>query len=209
MATLVGYAAVFDKISNPMGTGARQVREVIRSGAFTKAVAAVARGHQNVFAYFNHGVAGGIPEAALPLGSSRDGSLRLRQDNVGLRFELDLPDTSDGRDLAEMVQRGTVRGVSFGFDTRSVVETWDHTAKPPVRVIHQIGIVGDISPTHMPVYPDTSVSLGGWAGMDQRRSRLRVLERSLDEQRRQRVMVLETDLRRARLRELERTLRIA
>src|SRR5262245_41654043 len=112
VGTLSGYAAVFNSLSEEMGPPSRRFRERLMPGAFTNTL----QGGQNVFAYWNHGLAGGAaPQNTMPLGSTGDGSLCLREDAHGLAFELDLPDTSDGRDLATLVRRGTVRGVSFGW----------------------------------------------------------------------------------------------
>lgn len=159
---LSGYAAIFNSLSQVIGTPARRFRERIAPGAFRAALEAVAAG-ENVFAYYHHGADMGGP--AMPLGSTRAQTLRVREDGVGLAFDLDLPDTSDGRDLAELVRRGDVRGVSFGWPAGGARDTWQNEGGMMVRTLHEVRRLIDISPTHAPSYSDTALavrSLEGW-----------------------------------------------
>lgn len=140
---LSGYAAVFDvptsKQNQFPGT------ETIARGAFTEALKAP----RNVRATVDHseGTAG-------LLGTTDAGTLRLSQDDVGLRYEIDLPDTSTGRDLAALVARGDVRGASFM--ARMNPATIERTA---AGVIHrEFPELFDICITAMPAYDQTSVA---------------------------------------------------
>jgi hypothetical protein len=161
VGTLSGYAAVFNSLSEEMGPPARRFRERLMPGAFTNTLA----GGQNIFAYWNHGLAGGaMPQNTMPLGSTGDGSLRLREDAHGLAFELDLPDTSDGRDVATLIRRGTVRGVSFGWQKSR--DTFHRDGTAAVRTVHEIMGLVDISPTHRPAYPETVVSVRSLDAID-------------------------------------------
>lgn len=49
------------------------------------------------------------------LGSTKNGSLKLVEDEIGLRFECELVPTTLGRDVYEMVRSGLIEGMSFGF----------------------------------------------------------------------------------------------
>lgn len=49
------------------------------------------------------------------LGSSTAGTLRMRSEEDGLHFEVDLPNTTDGNDAYEIIKRGDCRTLSFGF----------------------------------------------------------------------------------------------
>lgn len=49
------------------------------------------------------------------LGREGAGTLRLRTDELGLAFEVDLPDTAVARDVRELVRRGDLNGGSFAF----------------------------------------------------------------------------------------------
>lgn len=118
-------------------------REVFAPGAFRNALSA------DILALFGH-------DRNRVLGRTTAGTLRLREDQQGVHYEIDLPDTSDGRDLAVSVGRGDITGTSFGF--RAVKETWDDTVNPPVRTIHE-ALLREISPTADPAYGDTTIAL--------------------------------------------------
>lgn len=94
-----GYAALFNVRSRDLGG----FHEVIMPTAFKKTLK-----ESNVRAYQDH-------NRALYLGSTGNGSVRLDTDDRGLHYEIDLPDTSVGRDAAVLIERGDMSGASFGF----------------------------------------------------------------------------------------------
>lgn len=96
---LEGYAALF-------GVRARigSMEEEIRGGAFTGAL----RSGRDVLALVDH-------DPARFLARTRSGTLRLAQDSRGLAFDLDVPDTADGRDVLTLAERRDLGGMSFGF----------------------------------------------------------------------------------------------
>lgn len=139
IGTLKGYAAVFEKLSIKM----YYFREKIRAGAFTKSIK-----KNNVRALWNH-------ELGQILGSKKSGSLKLIEDQKGLYFEIELPDTSTGRDAKVLVERKEVDGMSFGFNTKGQI--WDETdPKNIIRTLTEIDL-HEISLTAFPAYPQTSV----------------------------------------------------
>src|SRR5262249_31979044 len=108
--TIVGYAAVFYSATDP-GTeyvladwSDECVVEQIAPGAFDRAL----KDQDDVRALFNH-------NADYVLGRTASGTLRMTEDDKGLRYEADLPDTTVARDLAAMVERGDINGSSFAF----------------------------------------------------------------------------------------------
>lgn len=127
-----GYAAVFEKLSVPI----YDFKEKIRAGAFKASVK-----KNNVRALWNH-------NADMVLGSTKAGTLRLEEDEKGLRFELDPPDTQAGRDALVSIKRGDVDGMSFGF--RVLKQEWDESDKKNiVRTLIEIDL-REISPTAFP-----------------------------------------------------------
>ena len=95
-ATVAGYAAVYYRADNP-GTEFEVfsgVRERIVSGAFDRAI----RETQDVRGLFNH-------DPNMLLGRTESGTLRLESNKRGLRYEIDLPDTSAGRDVRASILR--------------------------------------------------------------------------------------------------------
>lgn len=140
---LSGYAAVFDVPTNKQdqfpGT------ETIARGAFSDALTL----GSNVRATVDHstGTVG-------LLGCTQAGTLRLSQDEVGLRYEIDLPGTQTGRDIQALVQRGDVRGASFL--ARMNRGTIERTASGVVH--HDFPELLDICITAMPAFVETSVA---------------------------------------------------
>lgn len=139
---LHGYAAVFNSEAN-LGP----FSEVVRPGAFAKTLAT----GFNVRALFHH-------QGSALLGTTRGGTLQLREDSHGLAFELALPDTTHGRDLAVLVDRGDVAGCSFGFRTADGGDRWEQRGAQLVRELLDVEL-HEITLTHDPAYQDTTVAM--------------------------------------------------
>lgn len=141
---VVGYAARYNAETVILGLW----RERIAPGAFESAL----HGDDDVRALFNH-------DPNKLLGRTSSGTLRLSDDDKGLRYEVDLPETQDARDVHELIKRGDVTGSSFGF--RIVENEWDDTptkkGKLPLVTIRKVELF-DVSPVTFPAYPQTSVS---------------------------------------------------
>jgi HK97 family phage prohead protease len=56
-----------------------------------------------------------INHEGLPLARTKNGTLRLKEDDAGLYMDADLPDTQAARDLYTLVERGDVDQMSFAF----------------------------------------------------------------------------------------------
>lgn len=140
---LTGYAAVFGD-ETIIGD---YFREVVEPGAFDEALARP----DDVRALLNH-------DPSLILGRNTARTLRLTVDTRGLRYEVDLPDTTYARDLAASITRGDVSQSSFGF--RTVEDSWERPRTPtelPLRRIRNVELY-DVSPVTYPAYDATSVS---------------------------------------------------
>ena len=140
--TLTGYAAVFNSEAN-LGS----FSEVIRPGAFAKSLAQ----GSNIRALYHH-------DGTALLGTTRGGTLQLREDAHGLAFELALPDTTHGRDLAILVDRGDVTGCSFGFTVADGGDRWEERGSTLVRELLQVNLA-EITLTSDPAYQDTTVAM--------------------------------------------------
>jgi len=137
--TVYGYAATFEKLSDPMCG----IREKIRAGAFKTSLE-----KNNIRALWSH-------KTDQVLGSTRSKTLRLLEDNKGLFFEIDLPDTTLGRDAFTLIKRKDVEGMSFGFNVNK--EEWGQSdSKKIVRTLIDVDLI-EISMTAFPRYPDTQV----------------------------------------------------
>jgi uncharacterized protein len=134
-----GYAALFNSEADIGG----YFREVIAPGAFADAIGG------DVLALYDH-------DMGRVIGRSTAGTLRMSEDSTGLAVEIDLPDTTDGRDLTALMERGDIRGMSFGFQVTK--ETWDETVDPPRRTIQALDLI-EVSAVARPAYSDTSIAL--------------------------------------------------
>ena len=56
------------------------------------------------------------------LATRKAGTLRLSEDSRGLLVDADLPNTTAGRDVAELVRRGDISSMSFTF--KKVRDSW-------------------------------------------------------------------------------------
>lgn len=148
---LAGYAAVFDSWTTLYRSRTFEYREVIRPGAFRKALAE----GQDVRALFNH-------DPNQVLGRTKAGTLRLAEDARGLSIRIDPPDTQLGRDVVEMVRRGDVSQMSFAFTARDGGEKLTITRRGDVEV-YEAEILDvdlyDVAPVTYPAYKDTEVGL--------------------------------------------------
>ena len=140
--TLSGYAVKWEMKSQPMGWF-RRFKEQFKRGAFADSLT---KDDQRYL--WSHDI-------SKVLGRTKNGTLRLYEDNIGLRFELDLPNTTLGNDTYESIKRGDVDGVSFGF--RMKKEEWDESDPDNVvRTISQADLF-EISAVAFPAYPDSEV----------------------------------------------------
>jgi len=144
--TVTGYAAVFNSLSEEMWG----FRERIDPKAFDGADMTDTR------ALFNH-------DPNMLLARTSSGTLKLQVDEKGLRYSFDLPDTTAGRDLGELLRRGDVTQSSFGFTISNDEweEEYDESGEliQATRVITGIHRLYDVSPVTYPAYPDTSVAV--------------------------------------------------
>jgi uncharacterized protein len=141
--TISGYVVKWEMKSHPMGYW-RRFKEQFKKGAFADSLT-----QDDQRALWSH-------DTSQVLGRTKNGTLRLFEDEVGLRFELDLPNTTLGNDAYETIKRGDVDGVSFGFQMQK--EEWDES--DPDNIIRSItkAKLLEISPVAFPYYPDSQVS---------------------------------------------------
>ena len=123
---LVGYAAVFDQ-----ETRIADFREVIKRGAFAASLAS----GKDTLALVDH-------DSTRVLARTKSGTLRLSEDERGLKFEIDVPDTSAGRDVLALAARGDLGGASFGFTVAAGGDAWTGDKRELRAVtLHEISIV--------------------------------------------------------------------
>jgi uncharacterized protein len=140
-SVITGYAAVF----NSPTTIGDWFTEIIAPGAFSRSLSE----NGDIRALFNHNWDN-------VLGRTKSGTLKLEEDELGLKFEIELPKTTLARDLAESMERGDINQCSFGFWVTE--ETWDYSVEPYVRTVNQVELF-EVSVVSIPAYDDTEASL--------------------------------------------------
>jgi HK97 family phage prohead protease len=134
---LRGYAAVFNDESVPM-----PFIETIAPGAFRKTLSE----SPNVVFLVNH--------EGLPLAATKNGTLTLTEDERGLFMDATIADTTQGRDLYTLVERGDVDQMSFAF--RVIRQKYNDDRSR--RTLTEISLAdGDVSAVTFPAYVTTSI----------------------------------------------------
>jgi HK97 family phage prohead protease len=158
---LSGYGAVFNSTSRDLGGWFEEIDpgaagEPVDGGALDLTL------HTRVIARAEH-------DSRLLLGTTDARTLRLFVDEIGVRYEVDLPDTTAGRDVAVLAARGDYAHSSFAFNLRTLDDVeWreDRDGRLIRRVMRMT--IHDVAPVADPAY---------WGATTQ-------LQRSLDEIRR-------------------------
>jgi hypothetical protein len=143
--TLSGYAVLWDTPSVTIHERGRTFVETIKRGAFDRSLA---EGKTDVKLLYQH-------QGSQILARTRNDSLRLSQDERGLKFEATLPDTTLGSDVRELLTSGTLSGeMSFGFS--AVKDSW--TQGNSRREVLQADLF-ELSVVIDAAYPQTSAAL--------------------------------------------------
>ncbi len=138
---VVGYGAVFNSESNNLGG----FTEFISRDAFS------GREEDDVRFLLNH-------DPNYIMGRTTSGTLKLRVDDKGLRYEVAIPDTSAGRDLLVSLKRGDISESSFAFTVED--DSWEQGENgAAVRTIKKVSRLYDVSAVTYPAYPNASVGL--------------------------------------------------
>ena len=134
---MAGYAAVFNEASLPL-----PFIEKIAPGAFSKTLQET----PDVRLLANH--------EGLPMARTKNGTMRLYEDETGLYFEAELANTQEARDLYTLVSRGDVDQMSFAF--RVIRQNWSKDRTE--RTLTEVSLAdGDVSIVTYPAYTATSV----------------------------------------------------
>jgi HK97 family phage prohead protease len=115
-------------------------------GAFSKSL----KSKNNVRMYMNH-------DSSMLLATTRAKTLRLSEDSKGLLVDASLPDTSIGRDLSVLMQRGDVNSMSFGFTVPSGGDMWSDDGQS--RELRQIKLYEVSVVTGFPAYAATTAAV--------------------------------------------------
>jgi HK97 family phage prohead protease len=148
--TFVGYAAKFDQPSENLGGFV----EYVERGAFSRSL----KSRNDVMLLWNH-------DAGQPLASTRSGTMKLTEDEIGLRVEARLPETTLGKDLAILLRDKIVGKMSFGFNV--IKDSWN--AEGNERRLKSVRLF-EVSAVVWPAYTQTSAAVRGLDKVAQRAS---------------------------------------
>ena len=141
---LSGYAALYDSKSVDVG-----YIETIAPGAFDRSLAR----DDEVLALVEH-------DSNRLLGRRSAGTLRLSSDDVGLAFEIDIPDTTLGRDVREQVRRGDLSQMSFAFEIEHELDEELGRNADGQRTRRILAArLWDVSVVAQPAYEETSINV--------------------------------------------------
>jgi HK97 family phage prohead protease len=133
--SFTGYAALFDQPSLPL-----PFTEFVKRGAFKRSL----QSRNRMMLLWNH-------DTSNPLASTRNGSLQMVEDERGLLVTATLPDTTLGRDIAELVRTGVVDSMSFGFSVKK--DSWSQDGQ--TRYLEDVSLY-EVSLVSTPAYEATA-----------------------------------------------------
>ena len=142
---LEGYAIVFDQ-ETLIGDKEKGFIESIDRNALKNA------NMKDVPMKYNH------DDSFLIIARTRNNSLRLTVDDIGLKVRAELIDTDSNKDIYKMVKAGLLDKMSFAFTVST--QKIDRSGDIPKRTITGIDRLYDVSIVDLPAYDQTSIVVG-------------------------------------------------
>jgi HK97 family phage prohead protease len=133
--TFTGYASVFNSPSEDLGGFV----EYVAPGAFKRSL----QSRNEVKLLWNH-------DSGEPLASLRGGTMQLVEDERGLKVTASLPQTSRGRDVAELLRTNVIDSMSFGFNV--IKDSWSRDGQ--TRTLESVRLF-EVSIVSFPAYEAT------------------------------------------------------
>jgi HK97 family phage prohead protease len=137
--TFTGYAAVFNSPSEDLGG----FIEYVAPGAFKRSL----QSRNEIKLLWNH-------DSGEPLASVRGGSMQLVEDERGLKVTATLPQTSRGKDVAELLRLKTIDSMSFGFNV--IKDSWSRDGQ--TRTLESVRLF-EVSVVSFPAYAATTATV--------------------------------------------------
>ncbi len=103
-------------------------------------------------------------DSFLIIARTKNKSLQLSVDSIGLKVRAELLDTQTNQDIYKMVQSGLLDKMSFAFTVDEQV--WNRDGKIPKRTITKIERLYDVSVVDTPAYDATSLYARSLESMD-------------------------------------------
>jgi uncharacterized protein len=137
--TFSGYASVFNSPSENLGG----FIEYVAPGAFKRSL----QSRNEVKLLWNH-------DSGEPLASLRGGTMQLVEDERGLKVTATLPQTSRGKDVAELLRTKVIDSMSFGFNV--IKDSWSRDGQ--TRTLESVRLF-EVSVVSFPAYSATTAQV--------------------------------------------------
>jgi uncharacterized protein len=137
--TFTGYASVFNSPSEDLGG----FIEYVAPGAFKRSL----QSRNEVKLLWNH-------DSGEPLASLRGGTMSLVEDERGLKVTASLPNTTRGRDIAELLRTKVIDSMSFGFNV--IRDSWSKDGQ--TRTLESVRLF-EVSVVSFPAYQATTAQV--------------------------------------------------
>jgi HK97 family phage prohead protease len=137
--TFTGYASVFNSPSEDLGG----FIEYVAPGAFKRSL----QSRNEIKLLWNH-------DTGEPLASLRGGTMQLVEDRTGLKVTATLPNTTRGRDVAELLRTKVIDSMSFGFNV--IRDSWSSDGK--TRTLESVRL-SEVSVVSFPAYSSTTATV--------------------------------------------------
>lgn len=138
---ITGFGAVYNSRSEDLGG----FTEIIVPGCFKRSL----KENKDIKSYINH-------DPNKILGRTSAGTLNIKDDEKGIYYEADPPNTSYANDLKESMKRGDIKHSSFSFIT--VKDRWENESGKQVRYLEDADIF-ELGPVTDPAYLGSSSSV--------------------------------------------------
>lgn len=143
-----GYVNKVEHLSKKLGFGEYEFYEKIEKGAFKRAL----DNAKSIKLLYEH-------NGDNLLASTKNGSLYLEEDEIGLRMKAKIVDTTLGKDTYKLVKSGLIDSMSFGFVV--VKDDWQDIDGKKVRTVKELDLY-EVSLVENPAYAQSSVSARGY-----------------------------------------------
>lgn len=154
-----GYAITFDQPATHQ-YGDKKFTEVIKREALDKT------DMRDVPLRYNHN------DTWMIMARTRNKSLQLIKDDIGLKIQANLLDTQSNRDAYKAIQAGLIDKMSFAFTIGEDGDSWLVDDKESIREIRNIDRLYDVSVVDTPFYDSTSIYARSFELLDSEEKRL-------------------------------------
>ena len=150
-----GYAVVYDS-PQTYEFGDETYTETIKRGALDGA------DMRRTVMRYNH------EDSVFALARTKNGSLQMVSDEIGLKIRAELIDTQSNRDVYKMIRSGLIDEMSFAFTVAKGGDEWTYSDdfKTVKRDIIAIDTVYDVSAVDTGFYENTSIYARAFNGVD-------------------------------------------